>query len=119
MKQVTDWRDPIHPGEILQDELAAMGMTTFRLAQHLHIPNNRLYQILEGRRGITADTALRLSKFFGTSPELWLNLQQSYDPALFGKLSSGVAHRLQEKHLRRGRHSRRCQFSNDPLRQFW
>lgn len=77
--EVKDWRDPIHPGEILRDELETMGMTPFMLARHLHIPNNRLYQILDGRRGITADTALRLSKFFGTTPEFWLGLQQEYE----------------------------------------
>lgn len=85
---VNDWRDPIHPGEILREELETIGVSPWRMARYLQIPDNRLYSILEGTRSITADTALRLSKFFGTSPEFWLNLQQSYelDVALQGEL---------------------------------
>ncbi len=74
-----DWRDPIHPGEILADELDEIGMKPVELAVRLGVPNNRIYQILHGRRSITADTALRLGKFFNTSPEFWLNLQQAYE----------------------------------------
>ena len=72
-------RTPIHPGEILADELEELGMSALALAKALHVPHNRISQILAGRRGITADTALRLSRFFGTTPGFWLNLQKSYE----------------------------------------
>jgi len=72
-------KDPIHPGEILADELAEIGMTALELGKRLGVPNNRLYQIINGKRDVTADTALRLGQFFGTGPELWLNLQKSYE----------------------------------------
>ena len=70
---------PIHPGEILKDELAEIGMTANAFAQALHVPANRITAILNGNRSITADTALRISRFFGTTPEFWLNLQTAYD----------------------------------------
>jgi addiction module HigA family antidote len=76
---MSDWRDPIHPGEILVDELEEIGMRPVELAERLGVPDNRIYQILHGRRSITADTALRLGKFFNTGPEFWLNLQQAYE----------------------------------------
>lgn len=70
---------PIHPGEILKDELTEIGMTANAFAQALHVPANRITAILNGSRSITADTALRLSRFFGTTPEFWINLQTAYD----------------------------------------
>ena len=70
---------PIHPGEVLKEELAAIGMTANAFAQALHVPANRITAILNGTRSITADTALRISLFFGTTPEFWLNLQTAYD----------------------------------------
>jgi antitoxin HigA-1 len=76
---MSDWRDPIHPGEILADELEEIEMRPVELAARLGVPDNRIYQILHGRRSITADTALRLGKFFNTGPEFWLNLQQAYE----------------------------------------
>jgi len=76
---MSDWRDPIHPGEILVDELAEIGMKPVELAHRLGVPDNRIYQILHGHRSITADTALRLGKFFSTGPEFWLNLQKAYE----------------------------------------
>jgi antitoxin HigA-1 len=72
-------RPAIHPGEILADELQELSMSAAELARHLHVPTNRITQILNGQRAITADTALRLGQWFGTGPELWLNLQQSYE----------------------------------------
>jgi addiction module HigA family antidote len=72
-------RTPIHPGEILREELAEMGVNAAELARQINVPNNRLYQILDGRRAITADTALRLGKWFGMSAEFWLNLQKSFE----------------------------------------
>jgi addiction module HigA family antidote len=70
---------PIHPGEVLKEELAEIGMTANAFAQALSVPANRITAILNGTRSITADTALRISLFFGTTPEFWLNLQTSYD----------------------------------------
>jgi antitoxin HigA-1 len=72
-------RIPIHPGEILADELEELEMTAAELARILRVPTNRITQIISGKRAITADTALRLGKWLGTGPELWLNLQQSYE----------------------------------------
>jgi addiction module HigA family antidote len=72
-------RTPIHPGEILSDELRELGISAAELARLIHVPANRVSQILSGKRNITADTALRLGRWFGTGPQLWLNLQQAYD----------------------------------------
>lgn len=70
----------IHPGEILsEDFMAPRGLTANRLALALRIPANRLSEIIRGRRSITADTALRLARYFTTSPEMWLGLQADYD----------------------------------------
>lgn len=76
---MSDWKDPIHPGEILADELEEMGWNASQLAQKIGVPSNRIYQIVRGQRKLTADTALRLGKFFQTGPELWLNLQKAYE----------------------------------------
>jgi addiction module HigA family antidote len=70
---------PIHPGEILREELEELNYSANRFASLLHVPVNRITHILNGQRSITADTALRLAKFFGTTPEFWLNLQNAYD----------------------------------------
>lgn len=72
-------RPPIHPGEILAEELQELGINASKLAQELHIPSNRISQIISGKRAITADTALRLGQYFGTGAEVWLNLQKSYE----------------------------------------
>jgi addiction module HigA family antidote len=72
-------RTPIHPGEILADELVEIGMTASELARILRVPPNRITQILAGKRTMTADTALRLGQWLGVSPELWLNLQKLYE----------------------------------------
>src|SRR5438128_1267030 len=71
---------PIHPGEILQEEfLEPMGITQYRLAKAIHVPARRINEIIKGLRGITADTALRLSRFFGSSERFWMNLQARYE----------------------------------------
>jgi addiction module HigA family antidote len=72
-------RTPIHPGEILQDELEAFDLSAARLARAINVPPNRISQILAGKRNMTADTALRLSRYFGTSADLWMNLQKTYE----------------------------------------
>lgn len=72
-------REAIHPGEFLADELQGLGMSAAELARLLQVPANRISQILSGKRSITADTALRLGRYFGTGPAIWLNIQQAYD----------------------------------------
>lgn len=72
-------RDPIHPGKFLADELDALNMTAAELATALHVPPDHIHQILNGERALTADLALRLSQWLGTSAELWLNLQKLYE----------------------------------------
>ena len=69
----------IHPGEHLAEELKELGMSAAELARRLDVPTNRITGILNGQRGITGDTALRLAHFFGTSAEFWLNLQSLYE----------------------------------------
>jgi len=70
---------PIHPGEVLQDLLQEAGLTVNALALALRVPANRIGSIIKGQRGITADTALRLARYFGTSAQMWMNLQAKYD----------------------------------------
>ncbi len=70
---------PVHPGEILGEELEELGMSANALAKALGVPTNRITAILNGQRGMTANTALRLSRYFGTTPELWMNLQKTYE----------------------------------------
>lgn len=72
-------RIPIHPGEVLADDLAALPMSAAALARQLNVPTNRITEILNGQRAITGDTALRLAHFFGTSAQFWLNLQTLYE----------------------------------------
>ena len=72
-------RTPIHPGEILADELEEIGLSAKRLAEVIEVPPNRLYQILAGKRNVTADTALRLGRYFGMSAHFWMNLQSAYE----------------------------------------
>jgi len=78
-------REPIHPGRFLADELEALGMSVPEVAEVLHVPANRIYQLLKGQRALTADTALRLSQWLGTSAEMWLNLQKLYELRLAEK----------------------------------
>ena len=70
---------PVHPGEILRDELDEVGLSANALAQALGVPVNRITMILNGQRGVSADTALRLARYFGTTPQLWMNLQKSWE----------------------------------------
>lgn len=70
----------IHPGEILQEEfLIPMGISAYKLSKSIGVQQTRISLIIKGERGITADTAMRLSKYFGTTPEFWMNLQREYD----------------------------------------
>ena len=72
--------DPIHPGEVLlADFLEPLDVSQYRLAHSISVPPRRINEIVHGKRGVTADTALRLARFFGTSAQFWLNLQARYD----------------------------------------
>ena len=72
-------RTPIHPGEHLAEELREVGITAAELSRQIDVPVNRITGIINGQRGITADTALRLGHWFGTAPQFWMNLQQLYE----------------------------------------
>lgn len=72
-------RTPIHPGEILAEELEELGVSPTELSRQVRVPANRISQIINGKRAITGDTALRLAHWFGTSPQFWMNLQALYD----------------------------------------
>lgn len=77
---MTEKLAPVHPGEILlEDYLRPLGLSQYRLAKSLSVPPRRINEIVHGKRGVSADTALRLARFFGTSERFWLNLQNSYD----------------------------------------
>ncbi len=91
---------PIHPGEILMEEfLEPMGISQYRLAKNISVPPRRINEIVHGKRSITADTALRLGRFFGMSPQFWLNLQTRHDlevtEDLFEGRLDGEVHALQ------------------------
>ena len=70
---------PVHPGEILREELHELGLSANALSRALGVPVNRVTMILNGQRGISADTALRLARYFGTTPQLWMNLQKTWE----------------------------------------
>jgi antitoxin HigA-1 len=76
---------PIHPGELLNDELQEIHVSLNELARALRVPMNRISAIVNGRRAITVDTAMRLARYFGTSPQYWLNLQVAYDLEVAGQ----------------------------------
>lgn len=77
---INDRLPNIHPGEILKEEfLDALGISAYRLAKEINVPETRISEIIHGKRSVTADTAIRLSKFLGTTAEFWLNLQNLYD----------------------------------------
>lgn len=69
----------VHPGEILREELNTIGLSANSLSKELGVPVNRITMILNGQRGVSADTALRLARYFGTTPQLWLNLQKTWE----------------------------------------
>jgi len=80
MIRIPTHRSPTHPGEMLLEEfLNPMGLTQRELAEAIHVPYQRINEIINGRRGITPSTALRLAKFFGTSADFWMNLQLRWD----------------------------------------
>ena len=72
-------KTPIHPGEVLKDEIEACGINAATVAKEIKVPGNRLSQIMQGKRGTTAETALKLGKFFGNSAHFWMKLQYMYE----------------------------------------
>jgi addiction module HigA family antidote len=90
-------RPAIHPGEVLAEELAEVAVTPSELARQLHVPANRITQILHGKRAITGDTALRLGHWFGTSAQFWLNLQGAYDIRVAEKTTGPQIRRLPKR----------------------
>lgn len=87
-------RTAIHPGEHLAEQLEALGMSAAELARQLKVPTNRITAILNGQRAVTGDTALRLGHFFGTSAELWMNLQKLYELRIAAQKSGKTIERL-------------------------
>jgi len=87
-------RPAIHPGEILAGELEEIGVSPTALARQIDVPPNRISQIINGKRAITGDTALRLGHWFGSSPTFWLNLQVSYDLRLAEQTAGNKISRL-------------------------
>ncbi len=90
-------RTPIHPGEILADELEEIGLSAKRLADVIQVPPNRLYQLLAGKRNVTADTALRLAQYFGMSADFWMNLQSAYELDLARQLVGKAIQRIPKR----------------------
>jgi addiction module HigA family antidote len=90
-------RPAIHPGTILSQELKALGVSPTELSRQIAVPPNRISQIIQGKRAITGDTALRLAHWFKTKPEFWLNLQNAYDIRVAGDRVGGEIHQLPTK----------------------
>ena len=84
----------VHPGEILRDELAEMGVTPTAFARQIEVPPNRVSQIIAGKRAVTGDTALRFGHWFGVEPQFWLNLQAQFDLAVAERLAGSMIRRL-------------------------
>jgi antitoxin HigA-1 len=87
-------RPAIHPGEILADELEDIGVTPTELSRQIEVPPNRITQIIQGKRAITGDTALRLGHWFKTSAQFWLNLQAAYDLRIASEAIGGEVAKL-------------------------
>ena len=102
----------IHPGEHLAEELSVLGMSAAELARQLDVPTNRVTEILNGRRAITGDTALRLAHFFGTTAEFWLNLQSLYELRIAQKKVGRSIDQLPTlKHIEEAPHCSRANLS--------
>jgi antitoxin HigA-1 len=87
-------RPAIHPGEVLADELEEIGVSPTELARQIAVPANRISQIIQGKRSISGDTALRLGHWFEMSPQFWLNLQSAYDMRVAEKSSGAEIRKL-------------------------
>jgi addiction module HigA family antidote len=89
---------PIHPGEILADELAELNKSPAELARELHVPANRISQLVAGKRAMTADTALRLERWLGVSAVFWMNLQKRYELDIARERSEDVLKMIEPLH---------------------
>ena len=87
-------RPAIHPGEILAEELEELAVSPTELARQLKVPSNRITQIIQGKRSVTGDTALRFGHWFGTSAQFWLNLQTAYDIRVASQVVGAAIKRL-------------------------
>jgi antitoxin HigA-1 len=87
-------RPAVHPGEVLADELEEIGISPTELSRQLAVPANRVSQIIQGKRAVSGDTALRLGHWFGMSPQFWLNLQSAYDMRVAEKISGAEIRKL-------------------------
>ena len=87
----------VHPGEILKDELAELGVTPTEFARQIAVPPNRIGQIIGGKRAITGDTALRFGHWFGTEPQFWINLQAQFDLAVADRQTGQAIRHLPTK----------------------
>ena len=87
----------VHPGTILENEVEEFGITQAEFARQIDVPNNRVSQIIAGKRSITGDTALRFGHWFGTDPQFWLNLQAQFDLAQANKKTGKIIQRLPSK----------------------
>ena len=96
----------IHPGEHLADELKALGMSANELAKELGVPTNRLTEIIRGKRGISGDTALRLGRWFGTGPDIWMNLQKNYELRLAVQAIGDALQKIPEHSDKKAAHRR-------------
>jgi addiction module HigA family antidote len=95
-KGTPNWR--VHPGEILREEfLKPLGMSTYELAKRLHVPVPRVNDVVLERRGISADTAVRLSRFFGTTEQFWMNLQAAYEVSRVKAAHAAEIERIQPR----------------------
>lgn len=94
---------PVHPGEILREELNELGLSANALAEKLDVATNRITEILREKRGVTADTALRLARYFGTTPQVWVNLQKEYELRTAEIRAGQTDHHPAEASIRGGR----------------
>jgi antitoxin HigA-1 len=100
MVRIPTHRQPTHPGEMLLEEfLTPMGITQQELANAIHVPYQRINEIVRGRRGVTPSTALRLAKFFGVSADFWLNLQLRWDLYNAQQSEEGELERIETRHF--------------------
>src|SRR5262245_58516549 len=101
-------RPAVHPGEILAEELEEQATTPTELARQLKVPANRMTQIVQGKRSITGDTALRLGHWFGTSAQFWLNLQSAYDIRVAAQAAGNEIARLPTRKVGTANYQRRA-----------
>jgi addiction module HigA family antidote len=99
---------PIHPGEILREEfLAPLGLKPYTLAKKLNVPRTRIERLVSEQTPVTADTALRLAKFFGSTPQFWLNMQASHDVAVLEKEIAALLDEIEELKIEDNAHEGR------------